>query len=185
MEANDIRRRWILRAVAVFGIGVLGVVAWSRRSTYAPPDMGGLAPNIQAVSLAGTTVELEQFRGRVVLLNVWATWCRPCVTEMPALQRAYERLNAEGFDVVAVSVDNAALGLGDPAKAVRDFVAEHALTFPILLDPESRIENAFTISGLPMSYLIDRSGHIRGRFIGPRDWDEPEFETEIRSLLES
>jgi peroxiredoxin len=185
MEANDIRRRWLPRAVAVVAVAALGVFAWSRRSTYAPPDIGGLAPNIQAVTLAGTTVELEQYRGRVVLLNVWATWCRPCVTEMPALQRTYDRLNAEGFDVIAVSVDNAALGLGDPAQAVRDFVAEHAITFPILLDPESRIENALAIAGLPMSWLIDRSGHIRGRFIGPRDWDDPEFEAEIRSLLES
>jgi peroxiredoxin len=185
MEANDIRRRWLPRAVATVALAALGFFAWSRRSTYAPPDVGGLVPNIHAVSLTGAEVQLEQYHGRVVLLNVWATWCRPCVTEMPALQRAYDRFNADGFDVIGVSVDNTALGIGDPAKAVRDFVAEHAITFPILLDPESSIENALTISGLPMSYLIDRSGHIRGRFIGPRDWDDTEFETEIRSLLES
>ena len=101
------------------------------------------------------------------------------------MQTVYDRLHDAGFDILAVSVDNAALGVGEPAQAVRDFVDEYRLTFPVLLDPQSRIENVFPVSGLPMSYLIDRAGRVRGRFIGPREWDTPQIEAEIRSLLES
>ena len=101
-----------------------------------------------------------------------------------AIAHGYQAALEDGFDVVAVSVDSAPIA-GDAADLVREFANQYGLTFPILLDPESHIENVFAVAGLPMSWLIDRTGRIRGRFIGPREWDDPEVETEIRSLLES
>jgi peroxiredoxin len=185
MDANDNRKRWIVRTVVLLAAGTIGLLAWSRRGSFSPVDAGTLAPDYHAVDLAGDTVRLADHRGRVVLVNVWATWCRPCVKEMPAIETVYRKFNTQGFDVLAISIDNAALGAGDPSAAVRDFAGQFDLTFPILLDPQNHVEDVFTVSGLPMSYLIDRDGRIHSKYIGPREWDTPEFESEIRSLLES
>jgi len=182
---SEARTRWVGRStVAVAAVAVIAF-AWSRRDTNAPLDVGRMAPDYAGASLAGDTTRLSDLRGKVILLNVWATWCRPCLKEMPALQRLHDQLAADGFTVLAVSVDNVNFALGDPAEAVRAFVHDNAITFPVLLDPTNRIENAYPVHGLPMSYLIDRDGRIRGRYLGPREWDEPEFEAEIRSLLDT
>lgn len=179
------RARWPGRLVVTLALVALGFVVWSRRPSHQPLDVGMDAPAFAARTLAGDTASLADYRGQVVLLNVWATWCRPCVKEMPALQALYDKLSGDGFSVVAVSVDNLALSFGDPLEAVRGFVKEHGITFPILLDPEYRIESTYQIAGLPMSYLLDREGTIRGKYLGPRGWDEPEFEAKIRKLLET
>jgi peroxiredoxin len=177
--------RWIGRTIAVLAVASLAAMAWTRRDRYTPLDEGRPAPDYVAVTLDGDSIGVHELRGRVVLLNVWATWCRPCIREMPALQRLYDKLEPLGFTVLAVSVDNAALALGDPAEAVRGFVEQYQLTFPILLDPDRGIESTYQISGMPTSYLIDRGGVIRDRVLGMREWDQPEFETEIRALLKT
>lgn len=173
------RGLWLLAAFA--GIALL----WLGRGDYTPADAGRIAPAYRAPSIDGDTVDLADLRGSVVILNVWATWCRPCVAEMPALQRLHEQLGPDGLSIVAVSVDNAALVMGDPAAAVRSFVREYGITFPVLLDPETRIESAYPVAGLPVTYIIDRDGRIRERVLGPRAWDEPRYTTEFRQLLES
>jgi len=183
MSAGTQGRRWIGRALAGFAIAVIGVFVWARRDLYAPLDAGSEAPDYQAVTLEGDSLSIQGARGQVVLLNVWATWCRPCVREMPAIQRLYEALSPQGLTVLAVSVDNAALALGDPAQAVRGFVDEFKLTFPILLDPDNRIQSVYQVTAMPTTYVIGRDGVIRQRFLGPREWDQPEFEAEIRALL--
>jgi peroxiredoxin len=185
MERRERRSRWIRGVILTVAILGIGAIAWSRRGEYAPLDIGRLAPDYRAVTLNGDTLGLDDLRGRVVLLNIWATWCRPCVREMPALQTLHDRLGAEGLTVLAVSVDNASLAFGDPASLVHNFASEFRITFPILLDPDNRIESVFPVGGLPMTYLIGRDGRIRGKFLGPREWAEPEIESEIRSLLES
>jgi peroxiredoxin len=171
---------WGLIAVAIGGLIVFG---WSRRGEYTPLDGGSEAPAYAAVSLAGDTVSLEGLRGRVVLLNVWATWCTPCIREMPALERLHRAHEAEGLSVVAVSVDASTPGLG--AADVQRFVDDLGVSFTILLDPGGEIENKFRVSGLPMTYVIDREGRIRQRIVGAREWDEPEITAEIRKLLDS
>jgi peroxiredoxin len=165
--------------------GLFALRAWEGRGGFGPLDSGSRAPDYAAPSLTGDTVRLSELRGRVVLLNVWATWCKPCVREMPALQRLYEALEPAGLSVVAVSVDNAALGLGSAADDVRAFVAEYGIGFTILLDPESAIENVFQVTGLPMTYVIRRDGRIHSKVLGPREWDDPGTQAEIRQLLES
>jgi peroxiredoxin len=183
--SSEARKRWVGRiVVASVAIAVI-TLAWRLRDPNAPLDVGRMAPDYAGASLTGDTTRLSDLRGHVVLLNVWATWCRPCLKEMPALQRLHDALAADGFTVLAVSVDNVNFAMGDPAQAVRAFVRDHAITFPVLLDPASRIENAFPYHGLPMTYLIGRDGRIRGKYLGPREWDEPEFEAEIRSLLDA
>ena len=164
----------------------LAAVAFALRADadHAPLDAGIPLPAYAAVTVSGDSVSLEDMRGTPVLLNVWATWCKPCVREMPALERLHQELGPEGLAIVAVSVDNAAFGIADPVHSVQSFAEEYGLTFTILLDPESRIETVFQVVGLPMTFLIDREGRVVQRIIGERDWDGPEMRAELRKLLE-
>jgi cytochrome c biogenesis protein CcmG/thiol:disulfide interchange protein DsbE len=183
--AGNEPRRWIRRALVGAAVVAAIAVAWSSRGDFTPADSGRLAPAYSGVTLDGETFDIEALRGSVVVLNIWATWCRPCVKEMPALQRLWVRNRDDGLVVVGVSVDNPAILMGDVGSAVRTFVRDHELTFPIVLDSESRIEAGYPYAGLPMTFVIDREGRIVERVIGPRAWDEAPMESRLRSLLES
>jgi peroxiredoxin len=174
---------WLRKLGLPAAVGLVALLALTVPGRFAPLDVGSRAPRYAAATLAGDTVRLEDLREEVVLVNVWATWCRPCVREMPALQRLHEAMASEGLRVVAVNVDNADFG-ADPPAMVRSFVSEHGLTFDILLDPANRIESVFQVAGLPMTFVIDRKGRIRQRVMGAREWDAPAMQAELRSLLE-
>ena len=167
--------------------GVLAALIWVNRDRFTPLDVGSRAPDYVARSLTGDSVALASFAGDVVLLNIWATWCRPCVVEMPALQRLHEELHDDGLRIVAVSVD-APPGLigafGQPGGSVREFVDELGLTFTILHDPSGRIESRYQVNGLPTTYIIDRAGRIRRKVLGAAEWDHDAFAGQIRELLE-
>jgi peroxiredoxin len=147
-------------------------------TTRDPIEPGRFAPTFSLPALAGdASLSLESLRGKVVLLNFWATWCKPCEDEMPAMESLYRELGSEGFELVAVSVD-------DDRREVEEFTARMGLTFPILLDPEKRVADAYQSHRFPESYLIDRQGVLVTRYIGPRDWDAPAYADRIRRLLE-
>ena len=137
--------------------------------------------SVQAVDfdlqdLAGATHSLDSYRGSVVFLNFWATWCAPCRTEMPAMQALHERLaDTDGFAMVAVN-------LQEEAARVQGFAAELELSFRILLDSSGETAATYGARTLPMSYIIDKDGSILARIIGIRSWDEPEFEQLFRTL---
>ncbi len=128
--------------------------------------------------LAGGTASLDDYRGRVVFLNFWATWCVPCREEMPAIERLNQRLAAKGLAVLAVSIDT-----GPEAEAVRRFVAEHRLTFPIGLDPSLRVVDLYGIRALPATFLVDRRGRVLAQALGPREWDGPDAVSFVERLL--
>jgi thiol-disulfide isomerase/thioredoxin len=117
-------------------------------------------PSLALADLGGTRHALADYRGKVVLVNLWATWCPPCTAEMPMLQEFYERHARDGFIVIAIED-------GDPMGQVVAFVKDHRLTFPIWLDPAyTAADRIFKTSNLPSSYLLDRAGTIRLRWIG-------------------
>lgn len=124
-------------------------------------------------------VSLADFRGRVVLLNFWATWCPPCVYEMPTLDSLQGALGAEGLKVVAVSVDREGLDIVKPF--LRDLAVQHLETY---LDPLSRLASEIGVSALPSSYLIDTEGRIVGKLQGSAEWDSPEARALLRYYLE-
>ncbi len=127
---------------------------------------------------AGETVRFADFRGRVVLLNLWATWCPPCVREMPSLDRLQAKLGGPDFAVVALSLDR----LG--TARVTPFFGEHGIkNLAQYLDPRSRVATALRVNGLPTTLLIDRAGREVGRVIGPAEWDSPEAVAMIRRLM--
>jgi peroxiredoxin len=181
------RRRLVTRAVAAAVALVLVAAIWVNRGRFTPLDVGSRAPEYTALTLDGDSVSLSTFHGDVVLLNVWATWCPPCVKEMPALQRLHEQLADAGLSIVAVSVD-APPSLGNVMGAfsgdIRAFADRFGLTFTVLHDPSGRIQARYQVNGLPTTFLIDREGRIRRKVLGAAEWDQPRFADEIRGLLE-
>lgn len=181
-------RNRLLTVAALAVVAALVVLGWVHRNRFLPLEDGAAAPSFVARSLDGREVSFDEFRGRVVLLNVWATWCPPCRREMPALERLYRKLGPRGLEVVAVSVDEHPGGfeaLAGPDGPVRSFVEELGLTFPVLLDLDGVVKDRYGVMGLPTTFLIGRDGRIRKRFLGPAAWDEPPYSTTIERLLEN
>ena len=144
-----------------------------------PIEPGHPAPAFSLPVLGGGgSLSLGSLRGKVVLVNFWATWCKPCEDEMPAMERLYQALRSQGFELIAVSVD-------DDRREVEEFTAEMGLSFPVLLDPEKRVSDAYQSYRFPESYLVDRDGVLVARYIGPREWDAPAYVDRIRRLLET
>jgi peroxiredoxin len=126
----------------------------------------------------GAKVSLADFRGRVVLLNFWATWCGPCKEEMPAMERLYQKFREQGLVVLAVSNDSEG-----STRSVARFVKESGFTFPVGLDPRLRVASLYGVRVLPASLIIDRKGSITHIALGPRDWDSPAARQLFESLL--
>ncbi len=160
---------WILAPVLIgLGLTSFGAVifplraaspASSRDFSAVPAEVNIAAPKLTLTNLEGDPVSLEDHRGSVVLVNLWATWCPPCREEMPTLQAFYEKYKPFGFVLIAIDQ-------GETAELVRSFAAEFGLTFPLLVDEASQASRAFNTTNLPSSYVIDRSGRIRLMWIG-------------------
>ncbi len=137
------------------------------------------APDFALPGLDGKMTGLKGYRGRVVLLNIWATWCPTCVEEMPSMEKLYEQLKGEDFEVLTVSIDESG------AKDVVPFMKKHKLTFPVLLDPGGKTaQRLYRITGVPESFIIGKEGNIEKVIIGPTDWATPEAIGYFRNLIE-
>lgn len=159
---------------AGYGLLRLGLV-----TTPSPAAPGAPAPDFSAVTIDSvpSVRTLADYRGSPMLLNVWATWCDPCRDEMPSMQRLYEATRDRGLRIVAISIDDRG-----NAPLIREFAAEHHLTFDILHDPTSAIMKSYQVRGVPQSFLISRTGQIVGiRFVA--DWSSPANRQLIDSLL--
>ena len=139
--------------------------------------IGFLAPRFTLGNLKGNQVALESFRGRVVILNFWATWCVPCRVEMPAFENLYRRYRSEGLTVLAVSLDK-----NSDAK-VRDFVEEYKLSFPILMDTEGKAEKLYPTVSIPFTFVIDQEGRVVARVDGAKNWESDETFEAVEYLL--
>lgn len=139
----------VLMAVLV---GPWGYDGWSMGSRV--PVVGTPAEDFHLTDLSGNVQSLSQYRGKVVLLNFWATWCKPCTTEMPAMQACYDKLRDKGFVVLAVNE------LEDEAK-VREHIKQFGHTFPVLMDRDNTVANQFGVFGLPVSVFLDEKGVVQ------------------------
>jgi peroxiredoxin len=145
----------------------------------APIGRGSRAPEFALPRLDGAgPVRLAELRGGIVLLNFWATWCKPCEEEMPAMQRLYAVLDGPGFELLAVSVD-------EDAAAVESFRDRLGLAFPILLDPDQRVAHAYQTFRFPETFLLDVDGTVVERYVGPKEWDAGAYVERIRRLVEA
>ncbi len=170
----------------VFVAGVVGF-AWVSRENYKPIINGSEAPDFAVVDMSGESVSLGDYLGEYVLLvNVWATWCGPCVVEMPSMQRLYDALDGEDFEILAVSVDALEGQMDQGGRVGGDleaFTESLGLSFPILHDPDGDIQQVYRTTGVPESFLIGKDGVIYKKVAGPTEWDAPENVELIRRLL--
>jgi peroxiredoxin len=130
-------------------------------------QVGFPAPNFTFPDLNGRQISLSDQRGKVVLINIWATWCPPCKQEMPSMQKLYERFKGENFEILAVSIDSTG------RDAVAPFMRTMNLTFPALLDSKEDIRTLYGVTGVPESFIIDKEGIVVEKIIGPIDWAAP------------
>lgn len=180
-------RQWLFVGILCAAlVGLIGV-GWLVKDRFLPVEVGTSAPDFAARDLDGGPVSLSDLRGEVVLLNIWATWCPPCREEMPSMERLHQRLGPEGLRVVAVSIDAEAGTFdasGRPGGNVADFVQEMGLTFDTWRDPSGRIQQTYRTTGVPESFVIDRTGTIVKKVIGPTEWDSEANVDLFRRLLE-
>jgi peroxiredoxin len=127
--------------------------------------------------LQGQTVRLSDQRGKVVLINFWATWCYPCRSEMPSMNALYQDYRDKGFEILAISSDV------QGKDVVAPFVEEYRLTFPVLLDPRDIVGTRLGVQGIPTSYLLDKNGRIAGKEIGAKNWNSPVMRRRLAQLL--
>ena len=144
-----------------------------------PVKAGMKAPLFSLEDLSGKKSELKHYRGKVVFLNFWATWCGPCKEEMPSVEELCKRFKEKDFVFLTISVDYAG------TKPVKEFIEKHRYTFPVLIDPKCETLDLFQVKGIPTTFLIDKKGMIIGKAIGPKDWKKPEVTSIVNLLLEN
>lgn len=149
---------------------------FSRIDKFKPVVPGSPAPDFSLKNLKGEQVRLSDYRGQVVLLNIWATWCTPCIEELPSMEKLYQELKDKGFTILAVSIDK-------KENPVKRFVKKLNLTFPILLDPKNRITRLYRTTGVPETFIIDKKGVIREKVIGARNWFTQQTVDEFKQML--
>jgi peroxiredoxin len=141
---------------------------------------GSQAANFKLEALDGHTVSLDQLRGKVIFLNVWATWCGPCREEMPSMQTLYDDFkNNKDFVMLAVSQDTKG------RSVVAPYVEKNGFHFTILLDPENKVSETYDMSGVPETFIIDRKGQIVAHHMGAFDWSRPDVRDALQQLLDS
>lgn len=188
---ND-NRRWLILTISVLALGVVWTMAWRAPVTAttngAPPPSpreGFSAPDFTLELLNGgqaspeetRRVTLSELRGKVVLINFWATWCPPCRAEMPAIEKVYRAFKPLGLEVLAVNLTDQ-----DSEAAVRAFVQELGLTFPIPLDRSGEVSARYTLRGLPSTFFVDRQGVIRSLVVGG-PMSEALIQSKVEELL--
>ena len=146
-------------------------------SATAQVKEGENAPNFTLKNLDGKEINLNQFRGKHVLINFWATWCGPCKIEMPSLEALYERFKDKNFVLLAISNDMFG------ANIVKPFVKANNINFPVLLDQRLKVSNAFGVVSLPTTFMIDPQGKIIGALFGAEDWATPSNILYFENLL--
>jgi len=132
------------------------------------PAEAFLSPQFELPSLAGGMIKLSDYRGKVVFINFWATWCGTCEVEMPSMEKLYRKYKDSGFEMLTISVDK-------DQSLIEPFMKKFNLTFPVLLDPESEVaKTVYKTTGVPETFIVNREGLIVHKAIGPRDWANEE-----------
>jgi len=140
-------------------------------------EVGNIAPDFRVKNLRGGATTLSEYRGRVVLINFWATWCEPCRTEMPSMEALYRSQLQHDFEILAVSIDTSG------APPVRLYIEQFGFTFPVLMDDHFQVNDLYQVRVVPTSILIDRRGRVAERIPGAKDWNNPDMRAHIERLI--
>lgn len=141
-------------------------------------SVGQQAPDFTIKDENGKQVKLSDFRGKLVFLNFWATWCAPCIEEMPEMDTLNQKFKDRKFQMMAVSVDN-------NWEVVKDFYNKHNLEIPTYLDPGQQIRNSYKVRGYPETFILDRNGSVLKYIIGPQRWSDPKMMATIEALIQA
>ena len=159
------RSRAVIAVVSVVILSIAFAIVWLQSAKYEPLTVGKEAPDFNLPNLEDKPVKLSDYRGKVVFLNFWATWCKPCREEMPSMEVLYKNFEKDGLVILAVSIDRVTT-----KKDIPPFVKGLSLTFPVLVDSWGQTDKRYKLMGVPETYIIDRQGILREKVIGPRDW---------------
>lgn len=163
--------------------GIMACTLWSPCAGWArvaPWDIEKMpatqAPAFSLPDLSGNTVSSSAFKGKVLLINFWATWCAPCREEMPALDRLYNKMKDKGLSVIGISIDS-------EKTQVKDFITQTKSKFPILHDPEMTCHDEYKVFAYPTTFLVDKKGVIQKYWIGPQEWESDSFAKSLQEFL--
>jgi cytochrome c biogenesis protein CcmG, thiol:disulfide interchange protein DsbE len=159
------RSKAVIAVASVVILSVAFAIVWLQSAKYEPLTVGKEAPDFSLPNLDDKTVRLSDYRGKVVFLNFWATWCKPCREEMPSMEVLYKNFERDGLVILAVSIDRVTT-----KKDIPPFVKGLGLTFPVLIDSWGQTDKRYKLMGVPETYIIDQEGILREKLIGPRDW---------------
>jgi peroxiredoxin len=177
------RKRWLALMIIVFALGATwiwlsAVPASATTSGMIPsPREGFAAPDFTLALLGGGEITLSDLRGKVVVLNLWASWCPPCRAEMPAMQRLYEANRARGLEILAINT-----AYQDSRTSAQEFISEHELTFPVPIDQRGAVARQYLLQALPTTFFIDHQGIIRQVVVGG-PMSEATLQIAVESLL--
>jgi peroxiredoxin len=161
--------KWILIGAAAGGL------VWVALRPRGPVNMGDRAPGFTLPQLPSGRLSLSQFKGQVVVLNFWATWCAPCVMEAPSLEQFATDMKSQGVTVIGVSVD-------EDGQALNKFVQSYHVSYPVARDPKAALANRYGTYKLPETYIIGRDGRVAEKIIGGTNWTDPRMITFVKSL---
>jgi len=170
--------RLVVTLVAIAVLVLVFGIVWMQSSKYEPPKIGKVAPDFSLVDLNDKEVRLSDLRGKVVFLNFWATWCKPCKEEMPSMEILHRNFQKDGLVVLAVSIDRVTT-----TKDIPPFIKSMNLSFPVLIDSWGKTDMPYKRMGVPETFIIDQQGVIREIVIGPRDWTRLDSLTVLTGLL--
>jgi peroxiredoxin len=167
----------VVIAVVVIVVVVGLIISFGQRQKFTPVTAGTVAIDFELPDLDGKLHKLSDYRGKVIFLNFWATWCGPCEEEMPSMQQVYDILKKAPFEMIAISLDKGS------ADTIREFRDKHKLSFLILHDKKNKYKELYKATGVPETFIIDQNGVIAEKIWGPRDWSRQENIATILRLL--
>jgi peroxiredoxin len=170
----------ILSGGIVLLLSVTLMLPWAlasadRAGLLSPVEDRPEAPEFELQGPDGETYRLSQWRGQPVIVNFWATWCPPCRAEMPSMQRAWEQLQAEGVQLIAINV-------GEEVGEIQAFLEQAPVSFPLPMDADMRVSQAWPMTGLPTTFVVDADGRLAYKAQGEREWDDPALLDLVRAL---
>ncbi len=186
IEEEDVRRKvgasWkeaVLLLIFIVLIAFVAVYFITREKGQEVKIIGvaDKAPEFSLPAVDGKPISLSGYRGKVVMVHFWATWCPPCVEEMPTLETLYRALRGKDFEVLAISADE------DGAGAVTAFMRKNRLSLPVLFDPGGTVASSYGTFKLPETYIVDREGVVRYKELGARDWSAPESAAIVKNII--
>ncbi|MFZ3092052.1 MAG: TlpA disulfide reductase family protein [Nitrospirota bacterium] len=142
------------------------------------PEIGRPAPDFTLKDTSGKNASLKDYKGRVVMINFWATWCPPCRQEMPSMEELFKEYNKKGFEILAISSDS------QGEKIVKPFMEFYELNFRALMDPEGNVHSIYGVTAIPTTYIVDKQGNVTHKIMGPMDWKDKKSKEMIERLLQ-